>query len=138
MAADDVAIRQGLRPGMPLAKAQVLVPGLRIENADPTGDIDALERLAFWALRYSPVVAADVPDGIVLDVEGAAHLLGGDEGLARDLHARLSAASYTCQIGIADTCPSASSQGFRSSECLLRCRLQHSDSTRRWSPSCAP
>lgn len=88
---------------MPLAKAQVLVPGLRIEDADQSGDIDALERLAFWALRYSPVVAADAPDGIVLDIDGAAHLLGGDEDLARDLHERLSAAGYTCQIGIADT-----------------------------------
>lgn len=96
-------MRQGLRSGMPLAKAQVLVPGLLIEDADPAGDIDALERLAFWALRYSPVVAADAPDGIVLNIEGAAHLLGGDEGLARDLHERLSAAGYTCQIGIADT-----------------------------------
>lgn len=103
MAADDEAMRQGLRPGMALAKAQVLVPGLRIEDADPNGDIDALERLAFWVLRYSPVVAADAPDGIVLDIDGAAHLLGGEEGLARDLQERLSAAGYTCQIGIADT-----------------------------------
>jgi protein ImuB len=103
MAADDEAMRQGLRPGMPLAKAQVLVPGLRIEDADPAGDVDALERLAFWALRYSPVVAADAPDGIILDIDGAEHLLGGDEGLARDLHERLSAAGYSCQIGIADT-----------------------------------
>jgi protein ImuB len=103
MAADEVALRQGLRPGMPLAKAQVLVPGLRIEDADPAGDIGALERLAFWALRYSPVVAADTPDGIILDIEGAAHLLGGNEGFARNLHDRLNAAGYTCQIGIADT-----------------------------------
>jgi protein ImuB len=103
MAADDVAIRQGLRFGMPLAKAQVLVPGLRIEDADPAGDIDALERLAFWALRYSPVVATDAPEGMVLDIDGAAHLLGGDEGLARDLHERLRAAGYTCRVGIAAT-----------------------------------
>src|SRR5690606_17045418 len=53
-AANETALRQGLRPGMPLAKAQVLVPSLRIENADPQGDAEALERLAFWALRYTP------------------------------------------------------------------------------------
>jgi protein ImuB len=88
---------------MPLAKAQVLVPGLRIENADPYGDAEALERLAFWALRYTPVVAADVPDGIVLDIAGAAHLMGGEEALMEDLRQRLTGAGYACRIGIADT-----------------------------------
>jgi protein ImuB len=103
MAADEAALRQGLRAGMPLAKAQVLVPGLRIENADPHGDEGALERLAFWALRYSPVVAADPPDGIVMDIEGAAHLMGGEEALVADLCQRLDSAGYACRIGVADT-----------------------------------
>lgn len=102
-AADETALRHGLRPGMPLAKAQVLVPGLRIENADPQGDADALERLAFWALRYTPVVAADPPDGIVMDVAGAAHLMGGEEALVEDLCRRLTEAGYACGIGVADT-----------------------------------
>lgn len=69
---------------MRLAKAQVLVPRLRIAATDPKGDIDALEQ-AFWALRYSPVVAADAPDGVVLEIECAAHLMGGEQSLARDL-----------------------------------------------------
>lgn len=88
---------------MPLAKAQVLVPGLSVEEADQQGDIDALERLAFWALRYSPVVAADAPDGIVMDIEGAAHLMGGEDALARDLVERLSETGYASRIAIADT-----------------------------------
>lgn len=103
MAADEAALRQGLRAGMPLAKAQILVPGLRIEDADPQGDAQALERLAFWALRYSPVVAADPPDGIVIDIDGAAHLMGGEEALVADLRQRLSSAGYACRIGVADT-----------------------------------
>ena len=84
-----VALRQGLRVGMPGAKAQVLVPGLQVENADQAGDEAALERLAFWALRYTPVVAADLPDGIVMDVDGAAHLVGGEEALAAELRQRM-------------------------------------------------
>lgn len=103
MAANDSALRLGLQPGTPLAKAQALVPGLRVEDADPSGDIEALERLAFWALRYSPVAAADAPDGFVLDVEGAAHLMGGEQDLAGDLHQRLTATGYSCRVAIADT-----------------------------------
>lgn len=102
-AANEAALRQGLRLGMPLTKAQVLVPGLRIENADPEGDAEALERLAFWALRYTPVVAADVPDGIVMDIAGAAHLMGGEEALMEDLRQRLTNAGYACRISIADS-----------------------------------
>jgi len=102
-AANEAALRQGLRPGIPLAKAQVLVPGLRIEDSDPRGDLESLERLAFWALRYTPVVAADPPDGIVMDIEGAAHLMGGEKALIEDLRQRLSGAGYACRIGVADT-----------------------------------
>jgi protein ImuB len=105
---------------MPLAKAQALVPALRVEDADPKGDVAALERLAFWALRYSPVVTADPPDGIVLDIEGAAHLMGGEEALASDLQQRLNATGYSCRIGIAVTWGAAHALArFGSSEVLV-------------------
>jgi protein ImuB len=103
VAADAPAMQQGLRAGMPLAKAQALVPGLRIEDAAPHRDVEALQRLAFWALRYSPVAAADPPDGIVLDVAGAAHLLGGEAALMNDLAKRLAEAGFACRLGVADT-----------------------------------
>lgn len=67
---------------MPLAQAQALVNGLIIHAAEPHTDAAALERLAQWALKnYSPVVAADPPDGLVMDVTGAAHLHGGESNL---------------------------------------------------------
>jgi protein ImuB len=103
LAADDAARRQGLRPGMPLAQAQALVPGLRIEDVDPRGDLEALERIAVWALRYSPVVAADPPDGIVMDIDGASHLMGGEAALVADLRQRMGDAGYACRIAVADT-----------------------------------
>lgn len=62
-------------------------------DADPVADGLALERLTLWALsQYSPVVAMDNPDGIVMDTEGADHLQGGEElmlsGLVNRFHAR--------------------------------------------------
>ena len=103
LAADAAAQRAGLHVGMPATKAQVLAPGLVVEDADPQGDAEALERLAFWALRYSPVVAADPPDGIVIDAAGADHLFGGEEALLRDLLKRLSEAGFAARAAIADT-----------------------------------
>ncbi len=78
LAADSAAYRAGLRVGMPATKAQALVLGLIVKDAEPAADAEALDRLALWALqRYSPMVAADPPDGLVIDATGAAHLHGG-------------------------------------------------------------
>ena len=64
LAADAAAQAAGLRVGMPATKAQVLVPGLAIQDADPSADADAIDRLALWMLqRFAPIVAADLPDG---------------------------------------------------------------------------
>jgi hypothetical protein len=45
-----------------------LVPDLVVQHADPGADARALDRLAVWLLRCSPVVATNPPDWIVLDI----------------------------------------------------------------------
>ncbi len=103
-AADVAAQRAGLRPGMPASKAQALVPGLVTRDADPAADADALHHLALWALRrYSPVAAADWPDGLVIDASGAAHLHGGEEALLADLVHRLTGRGISARAALADS-----------------------------------
>ncbi len=103
LAADKAAQRVGVRVGMPATKAQVLIPGLLVSDADPDDDAEALERLAFWALRYSPVAAVDLPDGIVIDIAGADHLLGGEDALLRDVLRRLGEAGFAVRAAVADS-----------------------------------
>ncbi|BCW88259.1 Protein ImuB [Alphaproteobacteria bacterium SO-S41] len=89
---------------MPATKAQALVPGLVIKEADPAGDADALERLAVWALqRYAPIVAADPPDGIVIDATGAAHLKGGESAMLAGMIDRLVGSGIVARAAIADS-----------------------------------
>jgi protein ImuB len=103
-AADINAIKLGLRPGMPASKAQALVRDLAMVNASPAEDAASLERLALWALRqYSPVVAVDGTDGIVMDTEGADHLQGGEELMVTGLVNRLRATGVIAKAAIADT-----------------------------------
>ena len=72
LAADAAALRAGLRVGMAATKAQALVSNLIVMDAEPEADAQALDRLAIWALqRYAPIVAADPPDGLVIDTTGA-------------------------------------------------------------------
>jgi protein ImuB len=89
---------------MPAAKAQALVQGLVMIDADPAADLADLERLTLWALsQYSPVVAMDPPDGIVMDTEGADHLQGGEDLMLSGLVNRFRGRGLAACAAIADT-----------------------------------
>lgn len=101
--ADEVAAALGLRPGMAVAHAMAMIPGLHILEADPAGDAAALERLARWCQRATPLAAPDAPDGIWMDVTGCAHLWGGEQPMLDHLVGRLAQDGITARIAIADT-----------------------------------
>ena len=103
-AADDLALKIGVRIGMPVAQAESLFTDLVVMDADPEADAAALEKLAIWALRkYSPLVAADMPDGLVLDIAGADHLYGGEQDLVDDAVKSLADLGITAIAALADT-----------------------------------
>jgi len=101
-AACRVAHELGLYSGMTLAQAQALVPNLHVAEATPEEDDASLRELARWALNYSPVVAADPPDGLWLDIAGVAHLFGSEEELLEDLTGRLTRQGLVAKAAVAD------------------------------------
>lgn len=104
LAGDPAARAAGVRVGMTATQAQVLVPGLCLRDATPEADAEALERLAGWMLRrYAPIVAADPPDGLVLDTTGAEHLHGGEAAMLADMVRRLAAAGVEARAAVADS-----------------------------------
>ena len=104
LAADAAAQRAGLRVGIPVAKAQALVPGLIVRDAEPAADAKALDRLALWALKhYAPVATADPPDGLAIDTTGATHLHGGEDAMLEKMVARLAASGLAARAAIADS-----------------------------------
>ncbi len=103
-AACSVAQELGLSVGMPVSKAQALVPGLQVVPHDPAADAVSLERLALWVLqRVLPIVAVDPPDGLVIDSTGADHLHGGEEAMLETLIGRLVMSGVTARAAIADS-----------------------------------
>lgn len=102
-AVDAVASNLGLAPYMTLSEARALVPELATIPADPPGDLAALVRLADWAGRYTPLVALDGTDGLILDITGCAHLFGGETALLADLRRRLGRFGLTTRIAAAAT-----------------------------------
>jgi protein ImuB len=100
-AADESACALGLYPGQKATDAAALVPEMVAAEADPEGDLAALEVLAEWCVRYSPAVAPDPPDGLFLDVTGVAHLWGGEAAMLADLLARLAAQGIPARGAVA-------------------------------------
>lgn len=100
---DEAARALGLFAGQKATDAAALVPELRIAEAEPQADADALLALADWCERFSPAVAPDPPAGLFLDITGAAHLWGGEAAMMDDLLARLAANGLPAQAAIAPT-----------------------------------
>lgn len=71
----------GLTPGLTLADARARVPDLVTLVAEPEADAAFLKRVVVDFGRFTPMAAADGPDGLILDVTGCAHLFGGEHGL---------------------------------------------------------
>src|ERR1700728_575511 len=92
-ALNEAAEAAGLAVGDPLADARAKAGFLQVRAVDAPADDAALRRLALWATRYTPTASAwdeaNGADGFFLDVEGAAHLFGGEESLIADLSSRL-------------------------------------------------
>jgi protein ImuB len=103
VAADAAAERLGLHAGLALAQARAMHPALQAVEEDPETDTALLEKIAEWCLRYTPLLAIDAPDGLLLDITGCAHLYGGEDALAADLAARLEQDGFACSIAIAGT-----------------------------------
>jgi protein ImuB len=94
----------GLMPGMPLAKARILVSGLDVRAADPDGDAAWLARLgAFAARRWTPRATCSGPDGLWLDLSGVAHLFGGEELMCERILAFCRRLGFAARVAVAGT-----------------------------------
>ena len=81
VAVDAGAAKLGLAAGLTLADAQARVPGLSAEMHDPDGNEQFLKRLAARMCAFTPMVALNEPDGLVLDMTGCMHLFANDAAL---------------------------------------------------------
>ncbi len=100
-AIDAAAGALGLFVGQKAADASALAPGITVADAEPKADHAALIALADWCCRFSPAVAIDGADGLVIDITGVAHLWGGEAAMVDDLVRRLGNAGLTARTAVA-------------------------------------
>lgn len=97
------AQKHGIAVGMAVADARALVGNIQVLDDEPQLSLRLLTGLGHWCIRYTPVVATDLPDGLLLDVSGCAHLWGGEARYAADIQNRLEGFGYTTRVAIAGT-----------------------------------
>lgn len=102
-AASAVAQWQGISAGMAVADARAVHPSLQVIDDIPGQAAKLLDALGKWCIRFTPVTAADLPDGLILDASGCAHLWGGERPYLEDITMRLKIAGYHVHAAMADT-----------------------------------
>ncbi|WP_241666899.1 Y-family DNA polymerase [Muricoccus nepalensis] len=103
-AVDAAAATLGLRPGQALADAQAMAPGVAVHPHAPERAAARLSALALWGLRISPLVAADPPDGLLVNIAGVP---GGEEALMRRAVAGLARLGHAAAAAVAGTAGAA-------------------------------
>ena len=93
----------GLHKGQPLANARAMIQPLCIVPADEKADAALLDGIADWCDRFTPLVSLDAPDGLFLDITGAAHLFGGETAMLATVTKSIARQGFAVQGAIAGT-----------------------------------
>jgi protein ImuB len=88
---------------MSLADARAIHPNLAAVEAEPEADACALDNIAAWCERFTPIVVLDPPDGLFLDITGCGHLFGGERALRDQIITRLHAQGFGSRAALAPT-----------------------------------
>jgi protein ImuB len=102
-AANLLAEQQGISVGMAAADAKAIVPSLEVVDDIPGKAARLLEALGEWCIRYTPLIAVNLPDGLILDVSGCAHLWGGERAYLGTIIKILRSKGYDARGAMADT-----------------------------------
>ena len=107
VACDGKARSRGVRAGMSASAALALSPQLRICQRDASAETEALLGVAAWAMQFTPNVALDFPDAVLLEVSGSLKLFGGLARIVGDLREGLAAMGFTACVSVAPTARAA-------------------------------
>jgi protein ImuB len=97
------AYQQGVVPGMVLADARAILPSLKYFDDIPGLPEKLLKSIAKWCIRFSPIIAIDQYDGIIIDATGCTHLWNGEQSYLDSITRRLKEIGYNVNGAIADT-----------------------------------
>ena len=93
----------GLAQGQPLRDATAMCPHLLTAPENAPRDAAFLRAMRRWAGKFSPWVAEEAPDALVIDLTGCAHLYGGETALMAQVEEDCADLGLSLRAAIADT-----------------------------------
>jgi protein ImuB len=103
VACDGKALARGVRAGSPVSAARALAHDLLVRPRDPAEETEALLGLAGWAAQFTPSVALELPDALVLEVSGSLRLFGGTDPIRTSLREGCAQMGFTMRAACAPT-----------------------------------
>ena len=107
IAANDSALSLGIQPGVPVAAAEALTSSLLVVARNKDNEAQALERLAAWALQFTPTVTLEPQRGILLEAAPSLRLQGGLAPLLEKIKTGCDRLGYRVIYAIAPTARAA-------------------------------
>lgn len=106
--ADRKACARGVRAGMLATAALALSPQLRIRPRDAAAETESLLGIAAWAAQFTPSVALEFPDALLLEASGSLRLFGGLDKVITSLREGLIELGFAATLAHAPTARAAS------------------------------
>jgi protein ImuB len=102
-AANEIAKSLGIQICVPVAAAEALASNLLVVARNKDNETHALERLAAWALQFTPTVTLELHQGIVLEAAPSLRLQGGLDALMGKIINGCERLGYGVMVGVAPT-----------------------------------
>ena len=104
VAACATATARGVRLGMTLVEARAVCATLGHDDHDPAADARGLLALARWSIgQFSPVVAIEPPNALLIDVTGSERLFGQMDALVARARQKFDALRIGYRLAVAPT-----------------------------------
>jgi protein ImuB len=119
VAASSEAKAHGIRCGMTLTQSRALYAAVAHADHDPQRDRQALEALARWMMRFSPVVSCvcdEHSDSLFLDITGCQRVFGSTQNIVTRASQALAQLGIAAQIVVAPTPGAAWALAFAGKE----------------------
>jgi protein ImuB len=101
IACNEAALSRGIKCGMPVAAASALAADLNVVPRDTAAEEAALERIAAWAIQFTPAVSIAHPDEVLLEIAGSLTIFHGLKNVWNEIASGLTALGYAAAMACA-------------------------------------
>jgi protein ImuB len=108
VAANGIAKRRGIVPGLSVAAALALDAELSIHLRDERAEAAALESIALWAGQWTPTISIDPPACVLVEISGCLNYFGGFDRLRQQIDGGVAELGFSAVVATAPTALAAS------------------------------